>query len=283
MCTGGVAARAGDDVARAADRSGGSDCGSRPGRLWLVGLGPGGKEHLTGAALAALEAVEVVVGYDPYLDLVAPLLTGKRTIGGGMRTERERATLAIEAAEQGSDVAVISTGDVGIYGMAGLVLEILPRESEIEVQIVPGITAASAAAACLGAPLMNDFAVFSLSDLLTPLPVIEKRLVYAIAGDFVIALYNPRSRRRVEPLRRALALLRAARPGDTPVGVVRDALREGQVATVTTLDLLDEEKLDMKTVVIVGNSATQVRDGRMVTARGYPVRGAEAGCRAEEG
>lgn len=243
-----------------------------------MGIGPGGRDHLTPAAEAALRAADVVVGYRPYLQLVAPLIAGKRTIGSGMRAEVERATLAIEAAVQGSDVAVISSGDAGIYGMAGLVLEILPVGSRVEVEIVPGITAASAAAACLGAPLMNDFAAISLSDLLTPLAVIERRLAGAIAGDFVIALYNPRGSRRVEPLRRALALLRAGRAGDTPVGVVRDALREGQSVSVTTLDRLKEDGLDMRTVVIVGNTATMVRDGRMVTTRGYPVEDAGLPC-----
>lgn len=226
---------------------------------------------MTPAAEAALRAADVVVGYRPYLKLVADLIDGERTIGSGMRGEVERATLAVEAAMGGAAVAVISTGDAGIYGMAGLVLEILPKETEVEVEIVPGITAASAAASCVGAPLMNDFAVISLSDLLTPLSRIEQRLAGAIAGDFVIALYNPRSSRRTEPLRRALVLLRRSRPGDTPVGVVRDALREAQSATITTLDKLDEAVVDMRTIIIVGNSATVVRGGRMVTARGYPV------------
>lgn len=216
----------------------------------------------------------MVVGYRSYLELIAPLITGKHTIGSGMRAEVERAALAVEAAMRGSDVAVISSGDAGIYGMAGLVLGILPVGSRLRVEVVPGITAATAAAACLGAPLMNDFAVISLSDLLTPLQMIERRLAGAIAGDFVIAFYNPRSSRRVEPLRRALALLRASRAGDTPVGVVRDAMREGQSVSVTTLECLKEEELDMRTVVIVGNTATMIRDRRMVTTRGYPVEDA---------
>lgn len=236
----------------------------------LVGIGPGGSKHLTLAAEEALRAAEIVVGYGPYLDLVAPLISGKRTIRSGMRGEMERAALAVEAAAKGSDVAVVSSGDAGIYGMCGPVLEMLPPGSSVEVEIVPGVTAASAAAACLGAPLMNDFAAISLSDHLTPLSEIERRLAGAIAGDFVLALYNPRGKRRVEPLRRALTMLRASRPGETPVGIVRDALREGQAVTIVTLDSLREDELDMKTVVIVGNSATVVRDGRMVTARGYP-------------
>ena len=210
-----------------------------------------------------------MVGYKPYLELVADLVAGKGTVASGMRQETARAQAAVDAAAAGSRVAVISTGDPGVYGMAGLVLELLPEGSPVTVEVVPGVTAASAAAACLGAPLMNDFAVVSLSDLLTPLDVIERRLTAAADGDFVIALYNPRSTKRHEPLRRALAILRERRPGDTPVGMVRHALREGQEARVVTLAELREEDVDMMTILIVGNAATAVRDGRMVTRRGY--------------
>jgi len=234
-----------------------------------VGLGPGGRDHLTPAAQAALRAAEVVVGYRPYLDLVSDLLAGKRTVASGMREEVPRAQAAIAEAQRGARVAVVSTGDAGIYGMAGLVMELLPDDCDIPVEVVPGITAASAAAACLGAPLMNDFAVISLSDLMTPLAVIEQRLRAAAAGDFVIALYNPRSHRRHEPLANALAILRAQRPPNTPVGLVRNALRAEQAVHITTLAELVEGEVDMLTTVIVGNSMTAVRHGRMVTARGY--------------
>lgn len=196
-------------------------------------------------------------------------MAGKRSVASGMRQEVARARAAVAEATAGSRVAVISTGDAGVYGMAGLVLELLPEGSPVTVEIVPGVTAASAAAACLGAPLMNDFAVISLSDLLTPLAVIERRLAAAADGDFVIALYNPRSTKRHEPLRRALSILRERRAAGTPVGLARNALRDGQETRVTTLAELCEEDVDMLTVVIVGNSATLVRDGRMVTPRGY--------------
>ena len=220
--------------------------------------------------MAALAAADVVVGYRPYLELVADLAAGKRTVASGMRQEAVRAEAAVAEAAAGARVAVISTGDAGVYGMAGLVLELLPEGSPVTVEIVPGVTAASAAAACLGAPLMNDFAVVSLSDLLTPLAVIERRLTGAADGDFVIALYNPRSTKRHEPLRRALGILRERRAPGTPVGLVRNALRDGQAARVTTLGELLEEDVDMLTILIVGNSTTMVRDGRMVTPRGYP-------------
>lgn len=196
-------------------------------------------------------------------------MAGKRSVASGMRQEVARARAAVAEATAGSRVAVISTGDAGVYGMAGLVLELLPEGSPVTVEVVPGVTAASAAAACLGAPLMNDFAVISLSDLLTPLAVIERRLAAAADGDFVIALYNPRSTKRHEPLRRALGILRERRAPGTPVGLARNALRDGQETRVTTLAELREEDVDMLTVVIVGNSATLVRDGRMVTPRGY--------------
>jgi precorrin-3B C17-methyltransferase len=201
--------------------------------------------------------------------LVNDLVDGKRTVASGMRQEATRAKAAVAEATAGARVVVISTGDAGVYGMAGLVLELLPEGSPVTVEVIPGVTAASAAAACLGAPLMNDFAVVSLSDLLTPLEIIEKRLTAAADGDFVIALYNPRSTKRHEPLRRALAILRARRAAGTPVGLVRNALREGQSAIVTSLGELREEDVDMMTMLIVGNSATVVRDGRIVTPRGY--------------
>jgi precorrin-3B C17-methyltransferase len=269
MRTGSDAGRRPDGAPLAPDGAGRGDGGAGAGHLWLVGLGPGGRDHLTAAAAAALTAAEVVVGYKPYLEFVADLVDGKRTVVSGMRQETARAEAAVAEATAGARVAVISTGDAGVYGMAGLVLELLPVGSPVTVEVVPGVTAASAAAACLGAPLMNDFAVVSLSDLLTPLEVIEKRLAAAADGDFVIALYNPRSTKRHEPLRRALAILRERRAPETPVGMVRNALREGQEATVTTLGGLVEEDVDMMTILVVGNSTTVVRDGRIVTPRGY--------------
>ncbi len=210
------------------------------------------------------------MGYKPYLAMVADLVAGKRLVASGMRQEAARAEAAIAAALSGARVAVLSTGDAGIYGMAGLVLELLPEDSDVAVEVVPGVTAASAAAACLGAPLMNDFAVVSLSDLMTPLALIERRLTAVAEGDFVVVLYNPRSARRHEPLRRALAILRTRRAPQTPVGLVRNALRAEQRVLITSLAELREEDVDMMTVLVVGNGTTVVRDGRMVTPRGYP-------------
>lgn len=239
----------------------------------MVGIGPGGREHLTYAAECALRSAEVVVGYSTYLEQIEPILQGKPVIAGAMREEEQRAAEAIQLAQYGHQVVVVSGGDPGIYGMAGLVLEMLPRVAPgVEVKVVPGVTAASAAAASLGAPLMNDFAVISLSDLLTPLEVIEQRVRGALAGNYVIVLYNPRSQTRVEPLERALDLIRSARPASTPVGVVRNASRPGESVQVTTLGALKIGELDMRCVVIVGNSDTEVIQGRMVTRRGYGSR-----------
>lgn len=241
------------------------------GKLYVVGIGPGGREHMTIAALDALATSSVVVGYRPYVALVEHLLDGKRVLGSGMREEVERARAAIGAARDGENVAVVSTGDAGVYGMAGLVIELLGEAPDVDLEVVPGVTAASAAASVLGAPLMNDCAFVSLSDLLTPIDVIEKRVRAAAEGDFVLALYNPRSKTRVEPLERTLDALRSRRAPGTPVGVVRNALRNGQESWLTTLGEVDPESLDMSCIVIVGNASTIVVGGRMVAPRGYRV------------
>jgi precorrin-3B C17-methyltransferase len=228
---------------------------------------------MTPAAAEALEAADVVVGYRPSLRMVENHIGHARVIGSGMRAEVERAEAAVAAARGGATVAVVSSGDAGVYGMAGLVLEVLGDEGAeaVDVAVVPGMTAALAAAAVLGAPLTNDFACISLSDLLTPLEVIESRLSAVAAADLVVALYNPRSNTRTEPLDRALAILRDARGDGTLVGAVRDAGREGERCWVSTLGELDPAEVDMSTILIVGNSATRLIGGRMVTPRGYRV------------
>ncbi|MDP2233375.1 MAG: precorrin-3B C(17)-methyltransferase, partial [Actinomycetota bacterium] len=177
----------------------------------------------------------------------------------------------IDAATAGETVAVVSSGDAGVYGMAGLVLELAGERDDLDIEIVPGVSAAFAAAAALGSPLTNDFACISLSNLLTPLPIIERRLRAVAEADLVVALYNPRSLTRTEPFDLALDILNVARGSDTLVGVVRDACREGQQATITTLGELDPECVDMSTILIVGNAETRIIGGRMVTPRGYRV------------
>ncbi len=255
------------------------------GRLYIVGIGPGDLRQMTLEAHEAVAGAEVVVGYATYLDLIRPLLAGKEIISSGMRAEVERCREALQLAAKGLTVALISGGDAGIYGMAGLVLELLhdrndktlagvkrqPRQrQEPEIIVVPGVSAVQAAAALLGAPLMHDFAVISLSDLLTPWEVIRGRLRSAAAADFVVALYNPRSRSRRRQLDEACAILLESRPADTPVGIVRNAMRQGQQVVVTTLKGMLKQKIDMFSLLIVGNGATFVDSaGRMVTPRGY--------------
>ena len=215
----------------------------------------------------------MIVGYKSYIDLLDPrLLKAKEILSTGMTREIERCRAAVTACAEGRDAAVVSSGDAGIYGMAGLVLEILDREGltgEVEVDVVPGIPALAAAAALLGAPLVHDFAVVSLSDLLTPWEAIRQRVEAAASADFVLVVYNPRSRKRHWQLEEALRLVRAHRPDRTPVGLVRNAAREGQSVRVTALSDLPVEDVDMLSILIIGNRATRVLGGRMVTPRGY--------------
>jgi len=245
------------------------------GKLYVVGIGPGGAEHMTPAARAAIEAATTVVGYQTYLELLPEFLEGKKLVSSGMMKEVERCRRALEIAGEGETVALVSSGDAGIYGMAGLVLELAenwPGKGP-EIEIVPGVSAVQAAAALLGAPLMHDFAVISLSDLLTPWKTIRRRLEAAADADFVIALYNPRSRGRVTQIVEAREILLRHRSPQTPVGLVRNACRAGETVTVSDLSSFLEHDIDMFTVVIIGNAATKVDgSGKMVTPRGYAPR-----------
>lgn len=207
-----------------------------------------------------------MVGYTTYMKLAAQFLAGKDTIASGMKKEAARAELAVRLAREGRHVAVISSGDPGVYGMAGPILELAP--ADMEVDIIPGVSAAGAAAALLGAPLMHDFAVISLSDLLTPWAAIERRLAAAAAADFVIVLYNPRSKGRQGHLDMAREVILGHR-SSTVTGWVRNCGRAGETKKITTLAELAITEIDMFTTVIVGNSKTYVRHGRMVTPRGY--------------
>ena len=247
------------------------DSGGSRGRISVVGIGPGALEHLTPKAKQALEEADVVIGYLTYVKLVRDLIKPETTvIGGHMGREVERARVAVKEASENKRVVVISSGDAGVYGMAGVVLEAAALENaDVPIEIVPGVTAATAAASKLGAPLVGDFAVISLSDLLTPWSTIEKRLEAAAEADFVIVLYNPKSPGRTEPLTRAHEILLRYRSAETPVGVVRYAGRDGEETVITTLKAMVAAEIDMVTTVIVGNSTTRVVNGRMVTPRGY--------------
>ncbi len=246
------------------------------GKLFIVGLGPGALEHLTPAARAALAAADTVVGYQTYLDLIPELLAGKEVVSSGMLKEVERCRQALELAAAGRTVALVSSGDAGIYGMAGLVLELAEQGVEtVAIEVVPGVSAVQAAAARLGAPLMHDFAVVSLSDLLTPWALIRRRLEAAAGADLVVALYNPKSAGRTTQLEAARQILLRHRAPATPVGIVRNACREGESVVVTDLAGLTDQEVDMVSLVIVGNTSTfRDRAGRMVTPRGYAVRSA---------
>lgn len=238
------------------------------GKLAVVGIGPGSLELITPRARSAIERAEVIIGYNTYLDQIGKLIRHQEVHRLPMRKEMERCRLAVEMALAGKKVAVISGGDPGIYGMAGPILEIL-GERELAVVIIPGVTAALSAAAALGAPLMNDFAVISLSDLLTPWTVIEKRLQACAVGDLVTVLYNPQSKKRREQIVKAVQVFLKHRPETTPVGLVRNSERPAEEVILTSLKKMPEHPIDMFTTVIIGNSQTFARGRYMVTPRGY--------------
>ena len=247
-------------------------------KVTVIGLGPGGGADLTGRARAALEECDLLVGYTAYIDLVKEDFPDKETLSTGMRREVDRCRAAVEAALTGKSVAVVCSGDSGVYGMAGLIYEVAQEYDPIDIEVVPGITAACGGAAVLGAPLTHDFAVVSLSDLLTPWEKIEARLTAAARADFVLCLYNPASKSRPDYLRRACdILLSAGKSPDTVCGTVRNIGRAGEEARILTLGRLRDTQVDMFTTVFVGSSATMNLNGKMVTPRGY--RG--VGSRAE--
>ena len=242
-------------------------------KVTVIGLGPGGGVDLTGRARDALEACDLIVGYTAYIDLVKDDFSEKEVLSTGMRREVDRCRAAVEAACTGKNVAVVCSGDSGVYGMAGLIYEVAQEFDPIEIEVVPGITAACGGAAVLGAPLTHDFAVISLSDLLTPWEKIEKRLSAAAQADFVICLYNPSSRNRPDYLQRACDILLRDKAPDTVCGTVRNIGREGEEGQLLTLAQLRDTQVDMFTTVFIGNSQTKVLNGKMVTPRGYLQRG----------
>lgn len=241
------------------------------GSLYIVGIGPGDKEYFTVQALQVLEQADIICGYTVYVDLVRAIFPEKQFLSTGMTKEVERCRLALEKASEGLTVAMVCSGDCGIYGMAGLVLELQVGYPDVQVELIPGLTAAISGAAILGAPLMNDFAVISLSDLMTPWTTIEKRLACAAQADFVICLYNPSSKKRKDYLNRACDIILSQRDADTVCGWVRNIGREGQSSGVLPLSELRVLDVDMFTTVFIGNTMTEELQGRMVTPRGYEV------------
>ncbi len=239
------------------------------GKLFVVGLGPGKVKYMTDEAKQALEEADLLCGYGTYLALVSPLFPKKETFETPMTRELERCRHALGQAGLGRTVALVCSGDAGVYGMAAPVLELLPEYGGVEVQVVAGVTAALSGAALLGAPLGHDFCAISLSDLLTPWEVIEKRLRCAGEGDFAVALYNPSSKRRADHLRRACDILLASRGGDTPCGLVRSIGRDGEERHLLTLAELREAEADMFTTAFVGSSQSRFVGEYLVTPRGY--------------
>jgi precorrin-3B C17-methyltransferase len=257
---------------------------AQSGALIIVGLGPGDHALLAPMALHALQTSDIIIGYRYYIEQIRDLLTEQEVHTSELSQEVERAQLAVDLAWQGSTVCMVSSGDAGIYAMAGLVLDLFAQSveqmavtpdisrTEPDIQIIPGISALNAAAALLGAPLMHDFAVISLSDLLTPWDTITRRISAVAAADFVVVIYNPTSRKRNWQLKAAFQLLGEHRSAQTPVGFVRNAYRPEQTVIRTTLEHALEYEVDMFTTVIIGNSQTSLRHNLMITPRGYPTQ-----------
>ena len=239
-------------------------------KLYVIGIGPGGEENFTLRCIKALEDSRVIVGYKPYLNYVEKYIGDKETFTSGMRGEIERCKAAIEFAKSGKTTAIISTGDAGLYGMAGPIFE-LASGQDIEIEVIPGVTSAFSAASELGAPIMHDVALISLSDLMTSWDLILKRVDLASQGDFVIALYNPKSKERSEHLREAVEMMLKHKSESTPVGIIRNSGRSETKINITTLGSVDYEIVDMKTILIIGNKTTYVEDGYMITPRGYDI------------
>ncbi|MDD4571820.1 MAG: precorrin-3B C(17)-methyltransferase [Clostridia bacterium] len=237
-------------------------------KLFVVGLGPGSAIGMTGQAQLALAEAEAIFGYTKYVELVQPLFPDKQYFATAMHSEIERCKMALQAAAENT-VAMVCSGDAGVYGMAGLLYELLPAYPNVEIEVVPGVTAAQSGAAVLGAPLMQDYAVISLSDLLVPWQLIEKRLQGAAMGDFVIVLYNPASHKRKEHLRSACDIVLANKDPETVCGIVQNIGRKGEQSRLLTLAELRDTEVDMFTTVFIGNSKTRLLNGKMVNLRGY--------------
>lgn len=239
-------------------------------KLFVVGLGPGEAGYLTEQAREALERADLICGYSVYIDLIRPLYPQKEYFTTPMKQEMDRCRYALDSAQRGIITAMVCSGDAGVYGMASPILELAGDYPDVEIEVVAGITAALSGAAVLGAPLGHDFCVISLSDLLTPWPVIETRLECAAKGDFALCLYNPGSKKRADYLQKAVQILmRAGKAPDTCCGYVRNIGREGQQARTLTLAELESAPMDMFTTVFIGSSTTRILENHLVTPRGY--------------
>ena len=243
-------------------------------KITVIGIGPGSLEDMTPRARKAIDSAVVIAGYNTYVNLIRDIIEDKEVIGTGMMQEVDRCHMAVESARAGKDTVVISSGDSGIYGMAGLVLEMLlkiEKDNRPDFEVIAGLSAINAAAAILGAPLMHDFAVISLSNLLTPWDTIKKRVELAAERDFVTALYNPKSKKRIKNIEEVREIMLKYRSPDTPVGIVSNASREKEQKVISTLNDFTKEEINMFSLVIIGNSHTYVNDGYMITPRGYDI------------
>ncbi len=240
---------------------------NKTGKIYVVGIGPGKKADVTFRAYEAMEKSDIIIGYKTYMDLIKEYYPGKEMKNSPMTKEVDRCIEVLKLAKEGKNVALISSGDAGVYGMAGIMLEI--ADGEVEVEIVPGVTATNAAAAIVGAPVMHDYVTVSLSNLLTDWELIKKRLELAAQGDFVVSIYNPKSRGRVTQIEEAREIMLKYKPKTTPVAIVRNAGREDEEHVVTTLDEMLNHEINMLTIVIIGNANTFIKDGKMITPRGY--------------
>lgn len=241
------------------------------GKIWIVGIGPGNQEMMTKKAIDTLKNSDVIIGYTGYIALLGDDFSNIEKIATGMRGEVDRCRMCFEKALENKNVSLICSGDAGVYGMASLIFELSSEYSKVEIEVVPGVSASLSGAAILGAPINHDFVTISLSDLLTPWEVIEKRLRMASAGDFVITLYNPSSHKREDYLKRACEILLENLSGDTACGYVKNIERDGEEAWIGTLLELKDEKVDMFTTCFIGNSQTFIKDGKLITPRGYKI------------
>lgn len=240
-------------------------------KVYVVGMGPGAYEEMTVRAVKTLEACEVIVGYTVYVDLLREHFPGKEFMTTSMRQEVQRCHMAFEAAAAGKTTAMVCSGDAGIYGMSGLMYEVGEEFPQVEIEVVPGVTAAIGGSAVLGAAVGHDCALISLSDLLTPWEAIEKRLLAAAEADFVICLYNPSSKKRSDYLKKACMLIQRYKADDTVCGIVRQIAREGEALKLLTLGELKDTEVDMFSTVFIGNCQTKIVRGHMVTPRGYHI------------
>ncbi len=238
-------------------------------KIYVIGIGPGDKKYITPQAMGALNECQVICGYTVYIDLIKDICEGKKLISTPMTKEIDRCKMAVDEAKNGNTTGIVCSGDSGVYGLAGLIYELC---NDIEIEVVAGITSALSGAAILGAPLVNDFAVISLSDLLTDWSIIEKRLRCAASADFVICIYNPSSKKRTGYLKKACDIILEYRDLNTVTGIVKNVGREGEKSNIMSLKQLREETVDMFTTVFIGSTQTKNINGKMVTSRGYIIK-----------